>query len=138
MGFMRPIAERMVMYHVETNAGTELVPESVCGPVELTEGGAEMATLGQYIEGTEVYDTERKEGWYARLSAPGYLDCTDWNGPYDTAEQALEAVKEFHGVDGDDDSCPHCGSEDLQDTPDGMHCASCGVNVDEYEAPNGS
>jgi DNA-directed RNA polymerase subunit RPC12/RpoP len=33
----------------------------------------------------------------------------------------------------DPQSCPHCGSTDLQDTPAGTHCAECGVNVNEYE-----
>jgi len=31
-------------------------------------------------------------GWYFRLSAPGYLDCTDWTGPYETEEEANEAL----------------------------------------------
>lgn len=26
--------------------------------------------------------------WFARLSAPGYMDCTDWSGPYDTEAEA--------------------------------------------------
>lgn len=35
--------------------------------------------------------------YWSRLSAPGYLDCTDWIGPYDTAEQALEALYDMFG-----------------------------------------
>jgi len=27
---------------------------------------------------------------YARLSASGYLDCTDWSGPFETLEQAAQ------------------------------------------------
>jgi hypothetical protein len=30
-------------------------------------------------------------------------------------------------------TCPHCGSDDIQETPDGDHCIACGINVDEYE-----
>lgn len=40
-------------------------------------------------------------GWYGRLSAPGYLDCTDWMGPFKTAEEALYEVCEFYEVDED-------------------------------------
>ena len=29
---------------------------------------------------------------YARLSANGYLDCTDWSGPYDSVEEAAEGL----------------------------------------------
>ena len=36
-------------------------------------------------------------GWYARLSAPGYLDCTDWIGPFDSEDEAFEALYETYG-----------------------------------------
>jgi hypothetical protein len=31
-------------------------------------------------------------GYYARLSASGYLDCTDWMGPFETEDEALESL----------------------------------------------
>jgi hypothetical protein len=31
-------------------------------------------------------------GWFCRLSAPGYLDCTDWDGPFETLEEAKEHI----------------------------------------------
>lgn len=31
-------------------------------------------------------------GVYGRLSAPGYMDCTDWHGPFDTEEEAVSAL----------------------------------------------
>lgn len=31
-----------------------------------------------------------KEGWLARLSASGYMDCTDWLGPFES--QALAFI----------------------------------------------
>ena len=43
-------------------------------------------------------------GWYARLSAPGYLDATDWHGPYKTSDEALREVMEFYEVDENGDS----------------------------------
>ena len=33
-----------------------------------------------------------RAGWYARLTAPGYLDCTEWEGPYDRMFHALVAL----------------------------------------------
>lgn len=53
----------------------------------------------------EITETqENLSGWYGRLSAPGYLDCTDWDGPYDSAEEALRATMELFECDinGDD------------------------------------
>jgi hypothetical protein len=45
------------------------------------------------------------KGWYARLSAPGYLDCTEWAGPFPTLEKAKAYIADTYDVDpetGDD------------------------------------
>ena len=42
---------------------------------------------------------EPEAGWYARLSAPGYMDCTDWDGPHLSAFRAIRAVCELFDVD---------------------------------------
>lgn len=39
--------------------------------------------------------------WWARLTAPGYLDCTDWHGPYDTHAAACEGLSELYGINPD-------------------------------------
>ena len=105
MGFMIPVAEKFAAYHVETNEGTEVIPEDVCGPIELDDEPTAEAWEGllEYCEGSRIEGVERKEGWYGRLSAPGYLDCTSWDGPYETAEQALDAVKDQYDVDDNGD-----------------------------------
>lgn len=110
MAHMIPVAEHFAAYHVETSAGTEIVPEDVCGKLDdspsLTpyESVGNAHRLADYIEGDSIESVERKEGWYGRLSAPGYLDCTSWEGPYETAEAAIYAVCEQFDVDenGDD------------------------------------
>lgn len=33
-------------------------------------------------------------GWYARLSAHGYMDCTEWQGPYETEAEAARGLFE--------------------------------------------
>lgn len=40
-----------------------------------------------------------KAGWYGRLSASGYLDATDWTGPFETSEEALQEVMNLYEVD---------------------------------------
>jgi len=36
--------------------------------------------------------------WLSRLSAPGYLDSTEWEGPYDSEKEALEALAETYSL----------------------------------------
>lgn len=36
-------------------------------------------------------------GWYAHLSAPGYLDCTEWHGPYQSEAEALVELYRTYG-----------------------------------------
>ncbi len=38
-------------------------------------------------------------GWWCRLSASGYLDCTDWSGPYPTEGAARNAIEDTYDVD---------------------------------------
>jgi hypothetical protein len=38
----------------------------------------------------------RPEGYYCRLSAGSYLDCTDWNGPFETIEDAARHLLETY------------------------------------------
>lgn len=39
------------------------------------------------------------EGIYCRLSADGFMDCTDWSGPYATIDEAANALVEMYGDD---------------------------------------
>lgn len=65
-----------------------------------------MIPTAEYLSADEATEYEAGEdaGFYARLSAPGYLDCTEWNGPYPRAWMALRAVCEEYDVrtDGED------------------------------------
>lgn len=50
-----------------------------------------------------------EDGWCARLSAPGYLDCTDWIGVYSNKNAAMAALRELYDLcelcDEDEGSC---------------------------------
>lgn len=49
-------------------------------------GGIALLSVGL----TQVGETPiQPDKWYARLQAPGYLDATDWCGPFDTEAEAL-------------------------------------------------
>lgn len=43
------------------------------------------------------------DGVYARLSAPGYLDCTEWEGPFETAQDAARHLIETYAYPISDD-----------------------------------
>ena len=116
MGFMVPVAERFAAYRVETDNGTETVPVDVCGELDesdpcfageakiVHETPENVARLRDYIEGGKVYGIERVSGWWSRLSASGYLDCTEWSGPFRSEDEALDACKAFYEVDDDGDA----------------------------------
>lgn len=65
-------------------------------PVEVHE-----LDLADIPDGSSVTITHHKNKWGARLSASGYMDCTDWLGPFDTRE---EAERELVYTYGDDDA----------------------------------
>jgi hypothetical protein len=81
---------------VETTHGTEIVPTDLVG---LTPSPDD---LRDYIEGEPDPEIETETGWFSRLSAPGYLDCTDWCGPFASQEEALRELAAHHDV------CEHC------------------------------
>ena len=85
---MRPQVYKGLYFNVETSIGTECVPADVIGR---TCGTAAEAFLN-YVEG-DITDTDEviecREGWLARLTMPGYLDCTDWTAH--ATEQAARA-----------------------------------------------
>jgi len=70
--------------------------------------------VGETTEGTvilhpDVFEIEREHyqllngkrwrkepGWYGQLSASGYLDCTEWSGPYSSEQEADEALNDMY------------------------------------------
>ena len=59
-----------------------------------------LESVGQYCEGgaAGIESIEIVSGWGARLSAPGYLDCTEWS-VYETEEEARADLAEMYGDD---------------------------------------
>jgi hypothetical protein len=52
-------------------------------------------------EGMEISERYDASKWWACLSAPGYMDRTDWDGPFDSEEEAREHIRETYDVDPD-------------------------------------
>jgi hypothetical protein len=67
--------------------------------------------------GVDVDDVFYEAGWWARLTAPGYTDATDWSGPFKTEKAALNYVYNLHDVDarGDDRGAGYEMQDNLDD-----------------------
>lgn len=101
-GFMVAEIYRTDVWEVSANGGeTHVVPAALI-PQERT--GVELLTaLEDYVEG--AVDTEddeitpiaelRQGVWLARMSAPGYLDATEW-AAFDTREEAEDYLIEMY------------------------------------------
>jgi len=102
-----------------------MVPHYSDGPFvtyEDEQGDEYHCPKGLEPPGSEA--TRAPRGWYWRLSAPGYMDCTDWMGPERTltdAKRALLREYEVHPDTGDE--LP----DDYVDTP-GPICGAIGCS----------
>lgn len=114
MSFMQPEIWQDRFYTLQTNVGTETVPVDVCGILEEADDEWTPEELsdhfGDYIEGTKIYSCELSSGWLYRLSAPGFLDCTE-TGSAETEHEAIETILEMYG----NDDNPEDWEEELQD-----------------------
>ena len=93
--FMKPQVVHDDWYSVETTHGTEFIAVDIVGE------DAAKDDFADFIEG-DYLEHEKITGWGARLSAPGYLDCTDWS-VYETEEKAKEHLREAYDVEISDD-----------------------------------
>lgn len=72
------------------------------------------AGFKDFIESGEVEALKLVEGWGGRLSAPGYMDCTEWT-VYDSEEEARHELADMYDLCGecleeldDKGACPEC------------------------------
>lgn len=95
MAFMVPEYSTGPFYEVTDTRG-----EGTLVPAELVGSRPKPADFADYIDGTPK-EAEKVKGWFVRLSAPGYMDATDWSGPFDTEQEARAHVRDFWEVDPD-------------------------------------
>ena len=113
MAFMEPEIYEGEMWSTDTaKNGTMLFPANIIGKEEAAEHSD-----------CDPNEVESVTGIFIRLSASGYMDCTDWMGPYESAEEARKELSETY------DCCGECGG-DWND--DGI-CSDCGESEDEDE-----
>lgn len=117
MSFMHPQVYEDDYFEIDTTAGTEIVPGDVIGRTCATHVEAFL----NYLEGSPLDPDEEipvKHGWLARMSAPGFLDCTTWT-THETQFDALAHLVDYYMDD------THC----LLDVPSHFLCSL--VNGDD-------
>lgn len=82
------------------------------------EDTSDLQSLREFCEGEPAKVRIIRGKYWAQLSAPGYMDQTDWNGPHDSEEAARKALSDEHDV------CGSCGSDDMEGR-EGYLCAEC-------------
>ena len=89
MAFMEPEIVHGEWYEVETSNGTWWLPTDVCLEKDLKG----------YVDGEIQEVTVRAQCWGGRLSASGYMDCTDWCAGFESEEEAKAYLTEMYGED---------------------------------------
>jgi len=93
MPFIEPqITGKQKWYQIDGNCGITNVPFEVIGKASLRS----VAKFRDYYEGSDIYRVELVIGYGARLSAPGYMDCTEWS-VFDTRDEAEAYLQEMYG-----------------------------------------
>lgn len=111
MGFMeREITHKQAWYSVDGHMGTEYVPADLVGDITIPEDGTIPEALAEYCQNREAWSIERIEGFGARMSAPGYMDATEWT-VFPTEAEAEAYLTEYYADDEDEDE-----SEDDNDS----------------------
>lgn len=137
MPFMeKQITGKQTWIELDGNAGVTALPVDVLTKEEYQiaesvdgDGNAESEDLtahfGEYYEGTKVYTVTVREGYGARLSAPGYMDCTEW-AVFDTEEEAREYLEENYPDDEEDSDAGEYEFDTLADCKaSGRHLSTC-------------
>lgn len=96
MSFMQPEIVRCDFHTGESKHGeTTVMPSDVYGTVEKFARECDLVvTTCETIVGK----------FWGRYSAPGYLDCTDWHGPFDSVAECAADLQECYGDDSDDET----------------------------------
>jgi len=71
------------------------------GPfVTVTRPNGESYSCPKGYENLSDGDTAKDEpkGFWHRLSASGYMDCTDWSGPFPTEAEAREDASQMYDI----------------------------------------
>lgn len=91
---------------IDGDAGTIFIPSDIDPRVKIALDQGDDALAEQFVmdyyDGAHVYSVELIEGYGARMSAPGYMDCTSWD-VFDTLEAAEQHLRDEYPQDDEDE-----------------------------------
>jgi hypothetical protein len=105
---MRPFIEYGDWVEIDGDSGITYVPgdifmsdflETVRQSEEVTDDILEE--VRDYYESSTIHSVTITTGFGARMSAPGYMDCTEWS-VFGTEAEAEEYLEEYYGDEEDD------------------------------------
>jgi len=67
--------------------------------VDGSYGDTFLVPFEYYDEDSGEIVEEYSGKWFCQLSAPGYMDQTDWMGPFDTLKEAKAELSDVYEVD---------------------------------------
>jgi len=111
MAFMQPEILKGSWLMVDGDHGIDAIPAQLFDPAVLnsfghthaewtvepdSEGFEKLcAHVRDYTENRNIYSINLRRGYGARLSAPGYMDCTEWS-VFDTEQEAEEYLRDMY------------------------------------------
>lgn len=92
MSFMQKQVIYDRWFEVDTSQGIWFLPQDLIGKTTKPK----HSELRDYLPpGAKIYSTELRDGYGARLSAPGYLDRTEW-AVFETKDEAEQYLAETY------------------------------------------
>ena len=99
MSHMQKMTTMELFVVAETNSGKTCFPAEFIGVSDERDlSDDELRLCDQYAE-SKVTEAEAVLGWFARMSAPGYMDSTEWCGPFDSEEKAIDHLEAMYEDD---------------------------------------
>lgn len=114
MAFMQPEIIHDLFLTIETRDGDTVIPADLVGSLVSGPASMDMDNVPRYVRDlwesalrpyldshAPIQSVTAKHAYGARLSAPGYMDCTEW-ALFDSEAEAREYLADTYGDDSEE------------------------------------
>jgi hypothetical protein len=106
--FMQPFVEYGEWVEIDGSCGITYVPSDIfsCDSLQAIKDAEDttdelIALVRDYYESSTIYSITVTKGFGARMSASGYMDCTEWS-VFETEAEAVEYLEDYYGDEEDE------------------------------------